>query len=60
MHIDPKASPTVQPVSSDSVHTASNSTYPGVHVLDHGPENKTNRTERLAYLREQLALNESV
>ena len=60
VHIDPEASPTVQPVSSDSVHTASNSTYPGVHVLDHGPENKTNRTERLAYLREQLALNESV
>ena len=45
VHMNPKAIPTVQP---------------GVHVLDHGPENKTNRTERLAYLREQLALNESV
>ena len=51
--------PTVQ-----SVHkvpgVSSGRVYPGVHVLDHGPENKHNRLERETFLKEQLKLSETV
>ena len=34
--------------------------YLGVHVLDHGPENKQYREERLTFLKQQLKLEELV
>ena len=56
--------PTVQSVPSDTVHkvpgVSSGRVYPGVHVLDHGPESKQNREERLTFLKQQLKLEESV
>ena len=50
---------TVQTHSS-AVHNSTVQPDPGVHVLDHSPENKLNREERIIFLKEQLKLGESV
>ena len=45
---------------SSAVHNSTVQPDPGVHVLDHSPENKLNREERIVFLKEQLKLEESV
>ena len=45
---------------SSAVHISTVQPDPGVHVLDHSPENKLNRDERIIFLKEQLKLGESV
>ena len=48
------------PVHSLAVHSSTVQTGPGVYVLDHSPENKLNRNERIKFLKDQLKLDESV
>ena len=46
-----------------AVHSITEQTNPGVHVLDHSPENKltlVQKNERIKYLKEQLKLSETV
>ena len=55
--------PPAVPIHSLAVHSSTVQTKPGVHVLDHSPENKLTlrqKNERIKFLKDQLNLSETV